>query len=59
VRSCGAPESVLTAAVLSEVYGIAVVVTPDHRGVVTTRPVRRRPRRTAALVPDRSASLAV
>jgi iron complex transport system ATP-binding protein len=58
VRSCGTPESVLTAPVLSEVYGIAVEVATDDGGVLRTRPVRRRPRRAAAVASDRSAALA-
>jgi iron complex transport system ATP-binding protein len=58
VRSCGSPQAVLTGPALTEVYGIEVEVTTDSAGHVTTRPVRRRPRRTS-LALEQPAPIAV
>ncbi|GAA4872253.1 ABC transporter ATP-binding protein [Actinomycetospora straminea] len=54
VRGCGPPATVLTADLLSDVYGIPVDVDHDPRtGALRTRPVGRHPARVPVAAPGR------
>ena len=56
VRGCGAPVDVLTADLLSDVYGIRVDVDQDPRtGALRTRPVGRHPARVPVSSPGEGA----